>query len=93
MHTTITVSECEHVRAVTIGAQTDRPFVDLQLAGPKNGHGENAEVRVQVESVEDLDRLEAAVAEARKVFPRFDPAWEGRSWADEMRAASHGVRR
>lgn len=70
MHATITVSECERVTALAIGTQTDRPFVDVQLAGPKNARGENAEVRIQVESVEDLDRLEAAIAEAREVFPQ-----------------------
>lgn len=71
MHTTIRVSECEHVTTMTIGEQSSAPtFVDLVLASEKDRYGRNAEVRVQIESVKDLDRLEAAVAQAREVFPR-----------------------
>lgn len=77
MHSTVSVSECEHVRAVAIGTGTSRPFVDVQLAGPRTAHGENAEVRIQVESVEDLDRLEAAIAQARETFPKRLAAVQG----------------
>ncbi len=67
--TTIAVGSCETVAAVTVGAQTPHAFVDLVFQGERDAHGAYSEVRVQIERVDDLDRLERAVVAARETFP------------------------
>lgn len=68
MRTSLSVSECATVEGVVAGPTTDHPWCDLVLGGFTGPNGARAEVRIQIEHLEDLDRLEEALVAAHECF-------------------------